>query len=216
MWCFTSKSLSNQNPGLVFVAPMQIQIMQKIVTFLSLVLMSKMSLAQFPVFSISSPQGFLITCGNPTVNVFVVTLPPSALNYSFSFTSPGNYALTVGSGTATTLLPISINANTVTPVVNVTSTGTLLSCAVPSIQLQGSSATASVNYLWAAASQGTIASTASISVNANYSIAPSTLPFNIYTLTVTNPANQCTSSTVITIYQNIYRPNAAILSGTTC
>ncbi len=185
--------------------------MPKLLSIFSLLFISKILPAQTPVYTVSSPQNFIITCGNPTVTIYITS--PSAPGYTFTVVTPGNYTFSVMSGTVTTLLPISIVSDTVAPSFVVTSTGSVLSCVTTSIQLQGASSGTNVNYLWSSA-QGSSTNNV-IVVNANYSIPASTAPFGNYSLTVTNPGNQCTSNTVISIYQNTYKPNAAIVRSDT-
>jgi hypothetical protein len=132
------------------------------------------------------PGGFISTVQNPVTSV------------------PGTYTLTVTN-------PVNgcTSAATVAVVQNITappsfaSVGGTLTCTTPSVLLLGGSSVQGATYQWAG--PGGFSSTEQHTVT--------TLP-GIYTLTVTNPTNGCTSARTVTVQQDLTMPGAiASVSG---
>lgn len=116
--------------------------------------------------------------------------------------APGNYTLTVTnpSNACTSSAVIAVTSNVSIPNISVGSSQTI-TCISPSAVLTGSSSTSPVNYSWT----GPIAGNPAGSTPTN-----STTTINAggnYTLTITNPANSCTNSAVVSIIQNTTPPS---------
>ena len=153
--------------------------------------------------SLSITNTTSVTClinGSATVTAsggtagYTYTWSPSGGNSATaSNLAAGNYTVTItDSKGCTTNTVVTINQNTVAP--NVTATvGGSLTCIAPSVILTEGSSTAGVTFTW-------------MPMNVNTSTASATSVGN-YTLTVTNPLNGCTSSTVVAVTQNTVQPN---------
>ena len=115
---------------------------------------------------------------------------------------PGEYVLRVtnSSNGCTSTASVTVVSTIVTP--GATATGGTITCNVPTINLQGTSPTPNVNYAWTGPNNFTSnLQNPSVSVGGNY------------ILTVTNPANGCTSSATATVVSNTTPPSAAASSG---
>ncbi len=164
--------------------------------------------------NISASVGGTLTCinssvvltGTSTTGGVTYTWQPMNVNTStVSVSAAGNYSLTVtnpANGCTSTTV-VAVSQNTTAPNISASVGGTL-TCANISVVLTGTSTTGGATYSWQPMNVNT--STVSVSAVGNYS------------LTVTNPANGCTSTTVVTVTQNTTAPNiSASLSGSlTC
>ncbi|MFM8917731.1 MAG: hypothetical protein ACKOGP_08315, partial [Bacteroidota bacterium] len=117
----------------------------------------------------------------PTVN--------AAGTYSVIVTDPSNGC--------TSSDDVLISLNVVSPDADA-GTDNTITCTNGTVSLNGSSATAGVNYSWSGPGISGSSNTASINVNAA----------GTYTLTVTNPANGCTASDVAIVGTNFNAPSA--------
>lgn len=133
----------------------------------------------------SGPNGYTSNAQNPVV------------------TNPGTYTLTVAMGGCTATADATVSIDTTKPAITALATPEQLTCTATPAILSGGSSTPGVNYSWSNA-DSIIASTPNISV---------TTPGN-YTLTVTNPANGCSSSSQVTVTQNVVIPTAVTATHT--
>lgn len=121
-------------------------------------------------------------------------------NKSTTSTIPGNYTFVVTDNTGcSNTTSVTLSANNAGPDVSVQ--GGLITCSNPTVNLVGSSNTNGVSYTWTDANANVIGNTATVQ-------APGA---GIYTLTVLNPVNGCTSSkdTVVGIDQVLPIPTAS-------
>ncbi|MCC6182937.1 MAG: gliding motility-associated C-terminal domain-containing protein [Bacteroidia bacterium] len=118
-----------------------------------------------------------------------------------TITNTGTYTLTTTSTVngCTNTAVVTVTANLTPPQVSINPDVTI-NCAVPSATLQGSSSTPGATFSWNPG--GSSPTTATTVVN-----SPGT-----YTLTVTNPANGCTSSAVQSVVQNTTAPTLTVNS----
>ncbi len=156
--------------------------------------------------------GGTINCNNPNVTLTTSTSDPTA---SFEWTGPngftsneqdpmvdaaGTYTLMVTSNNGCTAeTTASVNIDTLTP--DLAATGGTLTCTSTSVQLNATSTTTGVTYLWSGPN-GFTNTTANPSVN----IAGD------YTVVVT-ASNGCNSSQSVTVIQDISNPIAAVANG---
>lgn len=133
----------------------------------------------------SGPNGYTSNAQNPVV------------------TNPGTYTLTVAMGGCTATAAATVSIDTTKPAITALATPEQLTCTATPAILSGGSSTPGVNYSWSNEG-GIIASTPNTSV---------TTPGN-YTLTVTNPANGCSSNSQVTVTQNVVIPTAVTATHT--
>lgn len=139
-------------------------------------------------FSWVGPNGFASNLQNPVVN--------AAGTYTLTATTPSNGCTSTATATVT--------ANQQAP--GATAVGGTLTCATPSINLNGGSSAGTVTYTW-------------IGPNgfASNLPNPSVTTAGTYTLTVLNTANGCTSTATAVVNTNTSAPTAAAVGGTlTC
>ena len=132
-------------------------------------------------FSWSGPGGFTSTSATPTISA------PGL--YTLTVTNPANGC--TATDTATVSQSVALPG--------AGATGGTLTCSVTSVQLQGSSPTAGVTFSWA----GPGGFTSGLQ-------NPTVTAPGSYVLTVTNPANGCTSTATATVGQNTTLPNCLI------
>ena len=115
----------------------------------------------------------------------------------------GTYTLTVTNTTSgcTATSSATVTANNTVP--GATANGGEINCTATSLQLSGSSNASGVNYAWTGPAGFT-----SSQQNPTVSTA------GTYTLTVTNPANGCTSTDPATVVSNTAQPQASAQGGT--
>jgi len=140
-------------------------------------------------YSWTGPNSFTSAAQNPTVSV------------------AGIYTLTVTAGGCTASDTALVSLNTTAPGAT-GSAPTALTCTTTSVALTGTSSTSGVTYAWTGPSGFT-----SSTQNPTVSVA------GVYTLTVTNPANGCTSTDTANVLTNTTAPggvNASANSSLTC
>ncbi|MEJ6583973.1 MAG: PKD domain-containing protein [Crocinitomicaceae bacterium] len=112
---------------------------------------------------------------------------------------PGTYTLTVTNPANGCTATATVNVTqSITPPNANAGTAQILNCTVTSVVLNGSTATGGATFSWAGPGIVSGGATATPTVN-----QPGT-----YTLTVTDPANGCTSTATVNVTQNITPPNA--------
>jgi gliding motility-associated-like protein len=111
---------------------------------------------------------------------------------------PGTYALTVTNPTngCTATANVNVTQNNTPPNANA-GTAQVISCSSSSVQLNGSSSTGGVNFSWAGPGV----------VSGGSSETPMVNMAGAYTLTVTNPANGCTSTSNVNVTNDVGIPN---------
>lgn len=154
-----------------------------------------------------------ISCPTPIVNLSAT--PASGATYSWS--GPGGFTSTSQAPTANTagayVVTVTSNANGCTSAAtvnvtgdtnppNISATGGTVTCGTQSIVINGGSTTPGVNYSWSGPG-GFNSSQQNPTVNA----------VGTYTLTVTNPANSCTSTTTAAVAGDFVAPNASATGG---
>ena len=118
---------------------------------------------------------------------------------------PGTYTLTVtntANGCESTST-VDVTENTVPPVANAGS-NQQLTCSVTNLQLNGSGSSAGLNYSWAGPGIVSGGNTTNPTVN----------QMGVYTLTVTNPSNGCTSTDNVNVTENVTIPAVNFVADT--
>lgn len=197
------------------------------------------SSAGFPTFTITSPQNFKIGClsqslaltqiGNPQTSppggftsYTLVTASSGSVPVTgslgsitqYSFTSPLNFTILVrdNSTSCEARVPISIINNTIGPLVSVSPQFPVLSCLNTSLQLVAGSSEQNATYTWTDPSLTVSQGSVCVAV-ANLAQAQTNTVLGNYTVTVTDNASLCKTQSVVSVYQNIYKPNVAITFG---
>ncbi len=133
--------------------------------------------------------------GNSTTAAATYNWLPQNVNASsLTVNSPGSYSLVVFNplnGCSNNTI-ITVSQNTAVPNISATVSNSL-NCVFTSAALVGNSTTPGLSYFWAPQN-----------INSN-SVGASTA--GNYTLTITNPVNGCTNSTVVAVNQNTTTPN---------
>ncbi|THU40168.1 T9SS type A sorting domain-containing protein [Niastella caeni] len=158
----------------------------------------------------ASATGGAITCTNNSVTL-QGSSAASGVNYTWNgpngytssaqnptVTAPGNYTLTVALGSCTATASATVSRDTTRPNIVASANPIKITCIATNSTLTGSSTTPGVSYSWSNAG-GVISGTANASVN---------MP-GIYTLTVTNPVNGCSSTSQVAVTQDIETPTGA-------
>lgn len=181
------------------------------------------SIAIVNIVGASATNSLQVPNGGP-VSYTILSPGSSSVTPSGTLSGPATYTLSVP-GTWTvitkdntsfceTRMPISILQNTIAPDIFVISDRTILDCFVPRVTLKGQSASNNIKYNWSfPGTPGNLPSD-SISVSVN-SLTPTNSLVANYTLTITDNSSTCKSTTIIPIYQNIYKPHAVISNGGT-
>lgn len=201
----------------------------------------------YPTFSLTSSQTFSIGCATRSLTNINIVNPQSGTGGVVSFTmlppgysggtsyttgpiatytvnTPGTYTMIVkdNANNCETRFPVSIIQNTFAPNISSSTISRTLSCAVPSVVLNGvsvNSPTVPIDYSWS------FQNGPNPNVINNYSFVVNTqAPFtnsviNTYTLTITDQNNACKNTTVVPMWQNTRPPNPAItpsVSALTC
>lgn len=159
--------------------------------------------------TVSSP----ISCPNPIVTLNAT--PATGVTYMWSgpnsFTSTqqsppanaaGTYTVTVtnNSNGCTGTATVAVTGNTTPP--QAAATGGTVSCGTQTINISGSSPTSGVTYAWTGPN-------GFVSANQN----PSVTNPGTYTLTVSDPANSCTSTATATVNGDFTAPGATATGG---
>ena len=191
-----------------------------------------------PSFVVQSPANFTLGCNSKSVAVVninnaVASVPGAPVSYTligpgtstavqsgslsgvqtYSLNTPGQYTIVVRESPSfcETRSNISILAYTASPNITTTQDYLVLDCNHTVTTLYGASETPNVSYNWGYLNfnfpSSTVAATASLAAN-------TTTVVNIYTLTVTDISSTCKSTSVVTIYQNLYPPKAQFSLGT--
>ncbi len=146
----------------------------------------------------SVAPNYTITEGATPIGTNVV------LPFTFTNVSVGSHTYVVtGSNSVAVTFTANIQTNTVAPLV-FTGVGGTVTCSSPITVLTGTSNVITATYSWSP--QNVTTNTATAIGGGNY------------TLTVTDPANNCTSSTVVVVFQNTAAPSitAVTNSSITC
>ncbi len=146
-----------------------------------------------PGSSTATPTGSLSGINTYTVNV------------------PGTWTVITKDNTSfcETRLPVTVLQNTFTPNISALVPRQILDCYVSKVTLKAQSTNSNINYLWSFPGvPGNLASD-SILVSTNAGVPGNTLVAN-YTLTITDNDNTCKSTSVIPVYQNLFKPKALI------
>jgi hypothetical protein len=194
----------------------------------------------FPTYSLVSPQNFSLGCNSQSVaminiiNAQTTPTPGGAISYTligpptssiisgsvlstnsaYTLNVPGLWTAIVRDNTnqCDSKTSFSIIQNTLGASFNVSVPTQIMDCNTNHIVLQGSSSNPNVSYEWSfMGTPGSIQSN-SIHVFTN-SVVPTATIINVYTLTITDMVTACKSSSVIVIYQNLFKPNPGISSG---
>jgi CHU_C Type IX secretion signal domain/PKD-like domain len=148
-----------------------------------------------------------ITCALPNATLTATSSNAPTATFAWSNTTSGasttvaaggNYTVTITNPTngCTSTTSVNVNTNTLAP--NATASGNTITCANPSVNLTANSTTPGVTYAWTGG--GT---------------APTTSVTNVatYTVTVTNPANGCTSTASADAAGDLVAPNVSATGG---
>ncbi len=163
----------------------------------------------------ATANGGLVTCGTQTT---VLTGGSPTSGVTFAWTGPNGFTSTqqnpsataVGTYTLTVTNPVNSCTSTATATVNgdfaapnASATGGIITCASSSTTISGASTTPGATFAWAG--PGGFTSGAQ---------SPTVSSTGVYTLTVTNPANGCTSTVTATVDPDSNVPNATAAGGT--
>jgi gliding motility-associated-like protein len=156
-----------------------------------------------------------ITCASPTVTLSGSSTTGGATfswnpggtaptSPSTNVTAAGTYTLTVTNPAngCTNTSTVAVATNTTVPNANA-GTDQILTCASPTVTLSGSSTTGGATFSWSPGGTTPTAASTNVSATGNY------------TLTVTNPANGCTSTDVVVVTPDANIPNASAGSSQT-
>ena len=135
---------------------------------------------------------------------------------NYSINTPGTWTVVTKDNVSLceTRIPVSVISNTVKPPLDtLLIPRDILDCTNPTVTLRGVSNNSIVTYVWSY--DGTVGNLAAntITVGANFTVAPTNTVVDQYTLTLKDNNNLCTSSTVVPIYQNLFPPKAVISNG---
>ncbi len=192
----------------------------------------------FSITSFSTSNTFTLGCGTRSVTdinfVGANTAPPGGvLSYtmlppgyvgngygtgiqsSYTVNSPGTYTLIVrdNANQCEARVPVAVIQNTFGPNISAEATITrTLSCFTPSVNLVGNSTNTSVDFTWKRSTNPPLITNSVLPVFTNTAGAsvPSATVIDNYTLTVFDRNNTCSSTTVVTMYQNTRPPKAGI------
>ena len=120
-------------------------------------------------------------------------------NYSVSIT---NAAGCIGTGT------VSVQQNTVLPVINLTPVNTTITCATPTVQLSSSITPAASTYTWSSPAGGSLSNTAISNPVASGN--------GVFTLTATNPANGCVNTATASLIAGASSLTLSVNSASIC
>ena len=195
----------------------------------------------YPVFNVVSPlNSFTIGCASRSMAVVNIVdqntfplgggsmsfavLPPgfSQPTYTYStildytLNAPGNYTFIVqdNNNLCETRITVPIVQDVFPPNATVNVPTRTLTCRTPSTILEGVSTNTAVSYSWSFqnGSNPNTVPNATTTVQANTNTAISATVINVYTLTVLNVNNQCKTTSLVPMYQNI-RPVKPKING---
>ncbi len=166
-----------------------------------------------PALSLATPNGTAVTCVQPLVSLQASAPGPMAYTWSgpngFTFNGPNPAVNTAGTYTVTVTNTTSSCSNTASATVTVNNTpptaalnlpnGAQLSCAQPAVVLE---VIGGDNQSWAGPNGFTFSGP-----------APTVTVPGIYTVTVANAANGCSSAITVTVTQNKTTPTATAAAG---
>jgi gliding motility-associated-like protein len=193
----------------------------------------------FPTYSVISPQSFTVGCAsrsvalvnivnqntqpNPGGALSYTVLPPGfnqpsysySTTFNYSLTTPGNYTFITrdNANQCETRIVVPIIQDIFPPDIGVNVATRTLTCRTPSTILEGVSTTTNVGYSWTflnGSNPNTILSSTTISQTSTNTAISATV-VNVFTLTVLNNNNQCRTSSVVPMYQNIRPPRPSIV-----
>lgn len=192
----------------------------------------------YPTYNLQSPENFTLGCNTrsvATINMvggsastpgagisYTLIGPPTSTvlpignlsgNSTYTVNVPGSYTAVVRESPSNceTRSTISVTQHTMGPNLVATSDYIVLDCDHTVTPLYGSSETPNVSYNWAYQNFNIPSSTINSTINAS---ATTNTIVNNYTLTITDNGSTCRTSTVVTIYQNLYRPKPQFSLGT--
>lgn len=187
----------------------------------------------FPTYQLGSPQSFTLGCGSKsvaTINVInpqggggapVLTsfIPPGSATGSLSpstttnVTTPGVWTVVVQdqSSFCETRTPIPVISNTFAPHRAIAFERQILNCYYGSVDLVAVSQNTNASFEWNFPFAPGTKSGDSLTVN-TLSASTTNSVVGVFTLNVTDQGNACKSQTVLTVFQNLYKP-VALISG---
>ncbi len=197
----------------------------------------------FPTYQLSSPQSFTLGCSTKSVATIdivggqgggggvvnytlllpgsstITPIPIPSANTHYTVNAPGTYTVVVQDNVSfcETRTPISVISNTFAPDRSISFQRQILNCFYPSVNLVGVSQNANASFEWNFPfAPGTLAND-SLSVN-TLTASSNNSVVGVFTLNVTDNANACKSQTIMTVFQNLYKPVAVIsgLNALTC
>ncbi len=137
----------------------------------------------------------------------------STVNSYTNVSKPGTWTVVVRAAQSgcETWFPFSVLSQTLPPTIDSVSVPrSILTCTVPTVDLQGMTYTKGVKFTWTFKGPSSQAGD-KVTVNADFSARTATLLDN-YILTIEDLNNTCRSTTTIPIYQNLFAPLAKISS----
>lgn len=191
-----------------------------------------------PTFDLTSSQNFTLGCASKSVAIITIsgastfppggtvsyTLigPPTSSNVasgvlgnitSYSINAPGVWTAIVRDDISLcdSRVPISVIKDTLEPNFALIVPTTTLNCINTHVLMQAASSESNLNYTWISSAGFYIpGDTLTASIN---TLFPNNTLLSNYTVNCINSNNHCESATYTTIYQNVFKPNAHIFSG---
>ncbi len=196
----------------------------------------------YPTFNVVSPQNFTLGCTtksvatinianasatdanqNPTGGPVSYTLlapgsasalpqPTLSSNSSYTVNMPGTWTVVTKDNTTfcETRVPVTILLNTTPPNLFVAMLQQTLTCKDPTVILRGQSVTNNISFNWSYSSFNQASDSISVGIR---TATPTGTLVNTYTLTITDNSSTCRSTSVVPVYQNIFKPKVLISSG---
>lgn len=155
----------------------------------------------------------------PSANTTVLPSGLLGILSNFTVNTPGNYTVVVRDVVTgcDTRLPVGVNSNTAGPSIdNITISNSILTCSVAQTTLKAFVPNQFVSYNWLSqtgSTTNTLGISNSVTIGMNTSLPLTATVNGIYTLTVRDPYNLCSTNTVIAIYKNTFPPKASISNG---
>ena len=190
----------------------------------------------FPTYSVVSPQNYTLGCSTKSTAVISITsasvqgggaisytlippntssvTPPGPLSGISTYTvnAPGTYTTVAKDNVnlCETRVPVTVMSNTFGPTLDtLLIPRKVLDCFVPKTTLKGISSNTNTTYNWSFPDVPGNQAGDSITVFADFTARTATVIDN-HTLTLTDQNNKCITTTVVTIYQNLFLPKAVI------